>query len=40
MLMEEEHVEQESYSVKVKFVKTSPDQQMYVVGMTNFPLSS
>jgi len=36
MLMEEQHVEQESYSVIVKFVKTSPDQQMYIVGDDKF----
>jgi hypothetical protein len=38
--MEEQHVEQESYSIIVKSVKTSPDQQMNIVGMTDFPLSS
>ena len=40
MLMEEQYVEQELYSVIVKSVKTSPDQQMYIVGMKNFPFSS
>jgi len=40
VLKEAQHVDQESCSVIAKFIKTTPDQQMYIVGMTNLPLLS